>query len=96
MKILESVILFFNILFWVIGIIVLFSVAYQYGLAALICFLLFLIFYFKANYFIISKLDKFVYSDWAVFRNKLVWANGQAITILIIISLIARTVMDKS
>ncbi len=96
MKFLESVLLFVNILLWLAGVAFMFLIAYQLGLVALFCFLLFLVFYFKAEYFIISKLEKFVYSDWAVFRVKLSWANSRAILILIITSLIVGSFLDKT
>ncbi len=96
MKFLESAILFVNILLWLIGVAFMFLIAYQLALVALFCFLLFLVFYYKAEYFIISRLEKFVYSDWAVFRVKLAWANGQSILILIIISLIVGSFLDKT
>ena len=73
-----------------------FLVAWQLGLVAIFCFMLFLIFYFKAEYFIISRLDKFVGSEWQIFRVKLAWANGQAILILIIISLIVGSFLSKN
>jgi len=83
-------------LLWLAGAVFMFFIAYQLALVVLFCFLLFLVFYYKAEYFIISRLEKFVYSDWAVFRVKLAWANGQAILILIIISLIVGSFLDKT
>jgi len=96
MKFLESTIFVFNIIIWLVGVVLMFFEAYQLGLVALFCFLLFLVFYFKAEYFIISRLDKFVDSEWQIFKVKLSWANGQAIIILVIISLIVAALLDKS
>lgn len=96
MKFLESIILFVNMLLWLVGVVFMFFIAYQLALVVLFCFLLFLVFYYKAEYFIISRLDKFVDSEWQIFRVKLAWANGQAILILIIISLIVGSFLDKT
>jgi len=83
-------------LLWLVGVVFMFFIAYQLALVVLFCFLLFLVFYYKAEYFIISRLDKFVDSEWQIFRVKLAWANGQAILILIIISLIVGSFLDKT
>ena len=96
MKFLESTIFIINVIFWLLGAAFLLLVAWQFGLVAFFCFLLFLLFYYKAEYFIISRLDKFVDSEWQIFRVKLSWANGQAIAILIVVSMVVGVILDKS
>ena len=87
----KSIIIILNFLAWTGGIIFAFTEDAWYGIIILFCFLLFLFFYLNANSMLISRLDRFVSSDWEIFKHKLSWANGQAVfvgTILIIIRII--------
>jgi len=95
MKPLETLVFSLNVILWLLGIVFMFAIDFRYGLASMLCFLLFLIFFFKAQYFIISRLDKFVNSEWQLFMIKLKWANGQAFIVLVIISFIIAAMLKQ-
>jgi hypothetical protein len=84
MSCLTSGILVLNILAWLAFTIIAFIGNLLFGFVVLFCFILFLIFYFYSNFFIISKLDKFVNTEWSIFKHKIGWANGQALIVLIV------------
>ena len=88
MKILESIILFINSILWLLLVMLLTVIKYQLGFTGLLFFFLFLVLYFNAEYFIISKRNKFSYSRWIIFIGKLYWANRLAFTLLVITSMI--------
>jgi hypothetical protein len=95
MKPLETLVFSFNVILWLLGIVFMFAMDFRYGLVSLLCFLLFLILFFKAQYFIISRLDKFVNSEWQLFMVRLKWANGQAFVILVVISFIIAAMLKQ-
>jgi hypothetical protein len=84
MNFITSGILIANTLVWLAFTIIAFVGNLLLGFVVLSSFILFLVFYFYSNFFIISKLDKFVNTDWSIFKHKIGWANGQALIILIV------------
>jgi len=90
MKLFEKIILSLIILCWLVVIIILLQIERSFAWTGIVGLVLFLLLYFNANYLIISRLQKFVDSDWGVFRTKLKWANGWALLVfLFLIALVA-------
>lgn len=79
MKILEVLVLGFLIFCWAVVIFILMQFEKSFTWTGIVGLVLFLLLFFNANYFIVSKLQKFVDSDWGVFKTKIKWANGWAI-----------------
>jgi len=90
MKLFEKIILSLIILFWLVVIGIILLVEKSFSWTGIVGLVLFLLLYSNANYFIISKLQKFVESDWEVFKAKLKWANGWALLVfLFLLALLA-------
>ena len=88
MKILEKALLALNLFIWIVVIAILFDSKVKYGWAGIISAIGFLVLFFNARYFIISKLKKFIDSDWQVFNTKMKWANGLGMIILVVLIII--------
>jgi hypothetical protein len=85
---LEKILFTLNTVFWLVVTAILFVVKAIYGLAGLLSVVLFVVLFFNASYFIISRLQKFIDSDWEVFKAKMKWANGWAAIVLFLLIVI--------
>lgn len=85
MRLIEKIIFAGNVFFWLIIASFLFQIKTTYGWAGILSAGSFVILFFNARYFIISKLKRFIDSDWRVFRVKMKWANGMGMIILIVL-----------
>lgn len=85
---LEKILFTLNTVLWLVVTAILFVVKAIYGLAGLLSVVLFVVLFFNASYFIISRLQKFIDSDWEVFKAKMKWANGWAAIVLFLLIVI--------
>jgi hypothetical protein len=92
MKLLEKLILILITVCWVVVIAVIVLIDKGNSWTGIVGLLLFLILYFNANYFIISKLQKFVDSEWDVFKEKIKWANAWAILVFLFLFVLLKSI----
>lgn len=92
MKLLEKLILGIITLCWLALIVVLILLDKSNSWSGIVGLFLFLILYFNANYFIISKLQKFIDSEWDVFKAKIKWANAWAILVFLFLFILLKSI----